>query len=112
MLKGSVPNESADYFEQKTKILEQTKSVNETLGKIGGIEKDFNEKLIQVGLLVGESKKQSTVTKLQKMSRDYEREKVAVQEILQRASACRDTIDYVKSEMDECEIPRTIVLRS
>jgi hypothetical protein len=46
------------------------------------------------------------------MSRDYEREKVAVQEILQRASACRDTIDYVKSEMDECEIPRTIVLRS
>jgi hypothetical protein len=46
MLKGSVPNESADYFEQKTKIVEQTKSVNETLGKIGGIEKDFNEKLI------------------------------------------------------------------
>lgn len=53
-----------------------------------------------------------SVAKLQKLSRDYEREKTVVQEVLQAASACRDTIDYVKSEMDECEIPRTIQQRA
>ena len=68
--------------------------------------------MLEVGLLVGESKKTLSVAKLQKLSRDYEREKTNVQEVLQNASACRDTIDYIKSEMDECEIPRTILLRA
>ena len=112
MATGAEPNETADYFEQKTKIGEQTKSVKETLQKIKGIETKFNEKLMEVGILVGESKKTLSVAKLQKLSRDYEREKTNVQEVLQSASACRDTIDYTKSEMDECEIPRTILLRA
>jgi ribosome maturation protein Sdo1 len=118
MAKGAEPNEPsqlspADYVEQKTKVAEQTKSVTETLAKIKGIETKFNEKLMEVGILVGESKKQQlSVAKLQKLSRDYEREKTNVQEVLQQASGCRDTIDYVKSEMDECEIPKTIAARA
>lgn len=57
MAQGAEPNAQADYYEQKTKIAEQTKSVKETLGKIKNIEKDFNNKLVEVGVLVGESKK-------------------------------------------------------
>lgn len=38
--------------------------------------------------------------------------KVGIQEILQRSNACRDQIEDTKAEMDECDIPRTIALRS
>lgn len=42
MSQSAEPNATADYWEQRTKIGEQTKTVKETLGKIKNIEKDFN----------------------------------------------------------------------
>ena len=44
MLQGSLPDKSADYFEQKDQITKHTNELKNIEGQIEGIDKDFNAK--------------------------------------------------------------------
>lgn len=88
------------------------KNLKDVQKKIHEVDGEFMKKQEDVANLKAETLKTKAVDKLEKIARDYKVEKEAVQEILAKASTCRETVDYIKNEMDECDIPHTITLRA
>jgi dGTP triphosphohydrolase len=57
-------------------------------------------------------KKQATNDELSAIQKKHEGHKKDFIIILAKANKCRETIDYIRTNMDECEIPYTINLRA
>ena len=115
MKNGSEPDESADYWEERRKIDQNTSDLKNCREKLDRLKEDYQKKKVDMEGITccGSNKKKwsADLKGLQQQAVDLQAIKVDVEERLNEAYDVRDEVNDIKKDMGECEMPVNIALR-
>ena len=108
---GAVPDETADYWEEKDKIAQNISSLVNAKNKLHDIDSTINQKENELKTAIAKSKKTQDNATLTKIETGILNERQDVEEILNNAFDINDEVQEIKAKMGECEIPVNIAMR-
>ena len=111
MKNGSEPDDTADYWDEKTAITENITNLINAKNKLHDIEEATNKKEIDVKNLVAKSKKTGDNETLTKIENSISDERANVEDILNQIYDTNDDVNAIKEKMGECEISVNIQMR-
>jgi hypothetical protein len=111
MKNGAEPDDTADYWEERTAIASNITNLISAKNKLHDIEESVNKKEVDVKNLVAKSKKTGDNDTLSKIENGISDERANVEDILNSMYDTNDDVMAIKQNMGECEIAVNIAMR-
>lgn len=111
MKNGAEPDDTADYWEERTAIASNITNLISAKNKLHDIEESINKKEVDVKNLVAKSKKTGDNDTLTKIENGICDERANVEDILNSMYDTNDDVMAIKENMGECEIAVNIAMR-
>lgn len=112
MKNGSEPDDTADYWDERTSIASNISQLISAQNKLHDIEELVNKKESDVKGLVTKSRKTGDNETLTKIENGISSERDNVEEILNSIYDINDDVQNIKEKMGECEISVNIAMRA
>lgn len=112
MKKGSIPDKSADYWEEKEDINKWIAIVIEQQANLKTLRGHFDEKDKKFKDLSAAAKKTTDIPGMELLLAEITTEGAQVAQILEDTYTVDDQISEVHKEMDDCQIPVNIKMRA
>ena len=112
MKKGSTPDESADYWEERKDIDRWIDVLTIQIAEIKKIKAQYEEKEKTFKNLQAETKKAQDIPSKQALRDSLQKESKETQELLEKAYDCQDAVVGTQKEMSDCQIPVNIKMRA
>lgn len=113
MKTGSVPDDSADYWEERKSIDKWIKDLKDSVSKLETAEDSFKTKDAKFRELQGDYKKSmSNLESLKKLKDIVAELKQEVGELLEGVYDVQDVVTATQKEMGDCQIPVNIKVRA
>jgi len=111
MKNGSEPDDTADYWDERTSIASNITNLISAKNKLNDIEDLVNKKEADVKSLEVKSKKTNDNDTLSRHENSICDERAAIEDILNSMYDTNDDVQAIKQAMGECEIAVNIAMR-
>jgi cell fate (sporulation/competence/biofilm development) regulator YlbF (YheA/YmcA/DUF963 family) len=102
MKKGSVPDKTADYWEEREDIDRWTASLEEQQETLKVLKSTYSAKDALVKDLSVQSKKQTEIELLQQLGQQIQEQTLEVMQLLEQAYDCQDVVLGTQKDMSDC----------
>jgi len=112
MKKGSTPDESADYWEERKDIERWIELLEKQAASLKNIQEIYDNTDKKFKHLSAEAKKSNEIPHITKIRDELKVESEALMAVLENAYDCQDIVVGTQKEMSDCQIPVNIKMRA